>query len=245
MTWISTKQNQFTYFALQIGESDWRDKHVLDFGGNIGNMLRDPGSTIDPARYACLDIDEESVQKGRERYPQSEWLFYDRYCFFFNPHGTPMLPLPEMERRFDVITAYSVFPNTTRADMLDLVPQLERLLAPGGVLAFTFIAPRYVAWPGHFDGDNFRWRLERERGELVTPELQELYERGRDADWSVLVNGEELYVGTEDIVPVPPEEQRTFHVFYSADYMRGLFPHATIQPPVNNEMQHCCVIRKA
>jgi hypothetical protein len=25
--------------------------------------------------------------------------------------------------------------------------------------------------------------------------------------------------------------------------MKSLFPDATILPPVNNEMQHCCIIR--
>jgi hypothetical protein len=27
--------------------------------------------------------------------------------------------------------------------------------------------------------------------------------------------------------------------------MKSLFPEATILPPVNDEMQHCCVIRKS
>lgn len=244
MTWYSTKLDQFTYFALQVEERDWRGKNVLDFGGNIGNMLRDPNSTIDPDHYWCLDVDQASVEKGKRLWPQSHWLFYDRQCFFFNPRGMQRLPLPELEQRFDSIVAYSVFPNTSRADMLDLVPQLERLLAPGGALAFTFIDPRYVSWPGVYAGNNFHWRLERERGELSTPELQSMLEEAAAADWCTLVNGEKLFTETDDIGDWPPEEQRTCHVFFTAEHMQGLFPHASIQPPVNGEMQHCCVIRK-
>jgi hypothetical protein len=61
----------------------------------------------------------------------------------------------------------------------------------------------------------------------------------------VLVNGEDLYLETEDIPEYEPEQQRTYHTFYTVDYMRALFPEATILPPANDEMQHCCVIKKA
>jgi hypothetical protein len=37
-------------------------------------------------------------------------------------------------------------------------------------------------------------------------------------------------------------QQRTCHVFHTGDYMKALFPNARVLPPVNNEMQHCCII---
>ena len=91
MVFFSSKTGQFTYFSLQLGEKDWSGKNVLDFGGNIGNMLRDPNCTIDPERYWCLDVVEESIEKGKEMFPQSHWHFYNRYAFFFNPNGTVFL----------------------------------------------------------------------------------------------------------------------------------------------------------
>jgi hypothetical protein len=42
----------------------------------------------------------------------------------------------------------------------------------------------------------------------------------------------------------PAHEQRTCHVFHTEGYMKALFPNARVLPPVNNEMQHCCIIRK-
>ena len=48
MAWVSRKMGQFTYFSQQVGESIWRGKKVLDFGGNIGNLLKDPNSNIAP-----------------------------------------------------------------------------------------------------------------------------------------------------------------------------------------------------
>lgn len=244
MTWISTKQDQFAYFSEELGIGDWRGKSVLDFGGNIGNILRDPTSTIDPARYCCLDIDRESLDVGKADWPEAQWAHYDRHCFFFNPEGIPGLPIPDLGRKFDHIVAYSVFPNTSRTDMIELVPQLERMLVNGGALAFTFIDPNYVSWPGEYDGDNFEWRLEREGNDLSAPESREMIERARRADWCILVNGRDLYVETEEIAEVKPEEQRTCHVFYKTAYMKSLFPHAVIMPPANGEMQHCCVIRR-
>ena len=98
---------------------------MLDFGGNIGNMLRDPNSTIDEERYWCIDVVKESIESGKAVFPKAHWVFYDRYCFFFNPHGISRLKLPRLEQPFDYIVAYSVFTNTSRTDMLDLVEQLQ------------------------------------------------------------------------------------------------------------------------
>jgi len=249
MAFFSTKTGQFTYFSLQLGEKDWGNKNVLDFGGNIGNMLRDPNCTIDPERYWCLDVVEESIEKGKEMFPQSHWIFYDRYCFFFNPGGTDLLKLPPLEVKFHYIVAYSVFTNTSRTDMLDLVSQLESKLADGGALAFTFIDPHYHSWPGRYHANNLVWRLEREiylegeKGNTLDIDVQGVAAEAKEANWFVLVNGEDLYLETEQTKNYEPEEQRTYHMFYTVDYMRSLFPNAEIRPPVNDEMQHCCIIR--
>jgi hypothetical protein len=244
VVFFSRKTGQFTYFSQQVGENDWRGKSVLDFGGNIGNILRDPASTIDEDRYWCLDVVEESIDRGKVAYPKANWLFYDRYCFFFNPYGDAELPVPELGRPFDFIVAYSVFTNTSHTDMIQLVGQLESMLTPHGVLAFTFIDPHHRSWPA-YGGNNYQWRLEQERGDVSTAETQELIKRVKGASWFMLVNGEDLYVEREDVRPYPPSEQKTCHVFHTVGYMRSLFPHATILPPANNEMQHCCVIRRS
>lgn len=251
MAFLSTKTGQFTYFALQLNESDWRGKYVLDFGGNVGNMLRDPNSTIDEERYWCIDVVQESIETGKEAFPKAHWVLYDRYCFFFNPQGISRLKLPELSQQFDYIVAYSVFTNTPRSDMFDLVEQLRGRLSEGGALAFTFIDPHYVSWPGRYDGNNLRWRLEREiflekeKGNTLDIDVDNLIQRAHGAPWFVLVNGEDLYLKTEATKTYEPEQQRTYHTFYSVEYMKSLFPEATILPPVNDEMQHCCVIGKS
>ncbi|HYI12317.1 MAG TPA: class I SAM-dependent methyltransferase [Thermoanaerobaculia bacterium] len=240
---ISRKTGQFAYFAHQLGDWRWETKNVLDFGGNIGNMLCDPSSTIDQRRYWCLDVGEESIAEGRERFPSAHWSFYDRYCFFFNPRGVRSLPLPDLGVKFDYILAYSVFTNTGRSDMLEMIPQLEAMLAGGGALAFTYIDAGFRPWD-HYPGTNFEWRLNREGGDLSSLQGRRMTRQALDAEWCILVNGEELFVETEEIGHYPPGTQQSHHTFYSTHYMQKLFPHASIQEPVEDEMQHCCVLRK-
>ncbi len=244
MTFLSSKTGQFTYFSQQLGKREWRSKNVLDFGGNIGNMLRDPNCTIDEERYWCIDVVKESIERGKEAFPKSHWIFYDRYAFFFNPQGAKQLELPEIEVLFDYIVAYSVFTNTSRADMLDLVSQLEDKLAKGGALAYTFIDPNYQAWPDRDPRNNLVWRLEREiyLENTLDIDVQGIAEKAKGAEWFVLVNGEDLYLETDQIRDY--ELERTYHMFYTVEYIKSLFPHASILPPANDEMQHCCVIRK-
>jgi hypothetical protein len=250
VAFLSTKTGQFTYFAQQLGESNWHGKNVLDFGGNVGNILRDPECTIDQARYWCLDVVPESIERGKAEFPQAHWILYDRYCFFFNPHGVRDLLLPELDPAFDYIVAYSVFTNTPRSDMFQLVDQLQDRLADNGALAFTFIDPHYHSWPDRYYANNLVWRLEREiflekeNGNTLDIDVPALAERAKDSEWFVLVNGEDLYLETEDVPAYEPARQRTYHTFYTADYMRSMFPDAQILPPANDEMQHCCVISK-
>lgn len=65
------------------------------------------------------------------------------------------------------------------------------------------------------------------------------------ARWLMLVNGEDLYIEAEVTRHYSPEEQRSCHVFHTEAYMRSLLPEATILPPANDEMQHCCLIKNA
>jgi hypothetical protein len=225
----------------------WSGKNVLDFGGNVGNILQDPNSTIEQERYWCLDVDKESIEQGQASYPNAHWVFYNRYSFFFNPHGVPKLPIPDLHQTFDYIVAYSVFTNTSHAEMLELVGQLERLLANNGALAFTFIDPYHCSAQEQYKKSNLQWRLELEweKGNISVREMQILAARAHNADWFTLVNGSDLYIERDDIKAFEPEREKTFIAFHTAEYMKKLFPQAEVLPPVYNAMQHCCVIRKS
>ena len=226
------KSTQFAYFDVQLDHPDWSGKSVLDFGGNRGNILHDPECKIRQQNYYCVDVIREAIEEGRKSFPNAHWAHYDRYNCSFNPEGVVDLPVPDFGREFDIILAYSVFTHTTLEEMHDLVAQLEAKLAPGGTLAFTFIDPHWQ--------HNLRWRLER-----LNPEVnfESLLDCGRYARWCSLVNNK-LFMDSNGQWSKERDSCMTYHVFYTEEFMREQFPHATIRPPVNGEMQHCCIIQK-
>ena len=226
------KSTQFPYFDAQLDHPDWSGKSVLDFGGNRGNILHDPDCKIRQQNYYCVDVIREAIEEGRKSFPDAHWAHYDRYNCSFNPEGVVDLPVPDFGREFDIILAYSVFTHTTLEEMHDLVAQLEAKLAPGGTLAFTFIDPHW--------NENLRWRLERLNPEV---DFESLLDCSRYARWCSLVNNK-LFMDSNGQWPKERDSCMTYHVFYTEEFMREQFPHATIRPPVNGEMQHCCIVQK-
>ena len=224
------KATQFAYFDAQLEHLDWSNKSVLDFGGNRGNILHDPGCKIRQQNYYCVDVIREAIEEGRKSFPEAHWYHYDRYNCSFNPDGVADLPVPDFGRSFDIILAYSVFTHTTLEEMRDLVAQLTTRLARGGTLAFTFIDPH---WQG-----NLKWRRERLNAEV---DWQEFLDCSRNARWCSLVNNK-LFLDSNGRWPRERDSCMTYHVFYTEEFMRVQFPHATIRPPVNGEMQHCCIV---
>lgn len=237
------KLGQFSYFDQMLDHPAWGGKNVLDFGGNDGNLLRNPDCRILPADYYCIDVVAEALEEGRAAFPDAHWVHYDRYNCSFNPGGQPDLALPDLDVEFDFILAYSVFTHTTREDMVDLVKQLQAHLAPGGALAFTFEDPHFEAWPGLYHGNNLKWRLERSLENHPDIDVERLVRNGRGADWCSVVDGH-LYVNSNGVWRNDPDWCVVYDVFHTVEFMRREFPDAAIRPPVNGEMQHCCVIRR-
>ncbi len=241
----SRTSGRFKYFDEQLDYPAWTGKSVLDFGGNQGDLLADPECGIRPEDYCCVDVLEEAVAEGRRMFPQARWVHYDRYNCSFNPEGVVDLPIPELGGAFDVILAFSVFTHTTRDDMHDLVEQLRTRLAPGGTLAFTFIDPHHESWPGEFDGNNLKWRLRRAFEAIPATDVERLLEHSRGAQWCALVGGSELFVNGNGSWRDDAESVMTYHVFYTVDFLQREFPGSVIRPPINGEMHHCCLVRRA
>lgn len=224
--------SQFAYFNEQLDYPDWSGKLVLDFGGNKGNLLLDPSCAIRQHDYYCVDVVSEAIEEGRRTFPAAHWTHYDRYNRSFNPNGVVDLPIPDLGVTFAFILSYSVFTHTTLEEMEDLVAQLEHFLAPGGTLAFTFIDPHWRS--------NLQWRLERSQA----PDVDTLVATASKADWCSLINGTQLYANSSGPWTVSPETCATYNVYYTEAFLRLQFPRAEIRPPVNDEMQHCAILRK-
>lgn len=244
MTHISTKFGQFRYFDAQLRHPQWKGKHVLDFGGNVGNILRAEECTIDEERYWCLDVSRDAIARGRRDRPRALWMFYDRHNDCFNPDGRRGLPLPDLSQRFDYILAYSVFTHIVPSEMRRLVADLVALLNDDGVLAFSFIDPFFHSWPGEYAGDNFRWRLDRINAAGLKVDVALAARTVRGAPWFVLTDDASVWVATERLPVLPWNPGRSFHVYHASEFIAGLYPQAEILPPAHRDMQHCCVMRK-
>lgn len=237
---ISTRLTQFSYFDQQLGRPAWKGRKVLDFGGNVGTFLAGAGDNVDHADYWCVDLNKAVVEQGRRTHPRAHFVHYNRYSPQYNPHGVRYLPVPDCGVKFDFILAFSVFTHTDRSEMLELVGSLRGMLSPGGVLAFTFFDPHYdrslsdpTQPPGSAVG---RYAGSRGGGRS-----------GRLPQWYILID-DDLYTEPGDEfchqtrVGKPLE---SYCSFFTADYMRSLFPDATVRPPVSPEWQHCCILKHA
>jgi SAM-dependent methyltransferase len=239
---VSAKTGQFAYFDKQLGHPDWVGKKVLDFGGNVGDLLRAPDCPIAPQDYYCVDVLKEALIEGKKRSTQAHFHHFDCYNCSFNPEGTIGARLPDMGIKFDRILAYSVFTHTKLEEIHGLIEQLTNLLAPGGLLAFTFIDPHYVSWPDTALGNNLQWRLERCLEENPQLDVNALMEKSKGATWCTLIDDSRLYINSNGEYVDDIDACMPYNSFHTAEFIKQQFPDYMVHPPVNGEMQHCCTL---
>ncbi|HEV7375867.1 MAG TPA: class I SAM-dependent methyltransferase [Pyrinomonadaceae bacterium] len=246
---ISTRVTQFAYFDQLLESPAWKGRKILDFGGNVGGFLSSAGSFVDHDDYWCVDLNQVVIEQGRLKFPRAHFVHYNRYSSEFNPNGVRNLPVPDLGLKFDIIVAFSVFTHVHQSELLELVGQLRSMLAPSGVLAFTFCDPSYdrsLADPTLPSGTDVRKNLEWRRVRNSARDIDEIVERARQSNWCVLID-EELYV--EPGIELSNQERgeklwESYCSFFTADYVASLFPEAIVLPPVSPEWQHCCIIKK-
>ena len=242
----ATRETQFAYFDAILGRPDWRGKTILDFGGNNGAFLR-RAAGVEHERYWCMDVHQPVLEQGRADFPRANFVHYDRYSAEYNPDGVIALPVPDLGIKFDFILSFSVFTHVHRTELLELVPMLRAMLAPGGALAFTFCDPRWdrsLSDPSLPPGPDTRKNLT--RVPRHTPdEIDTLVEIAKDASWCVVIDGE-LY--PEPGEELTPQKRRgtpweSYCSYFRTETMQALVPDAAIHPPVEPEWQHCAVVR--
>ena len=242
MSFITQNDGQFPYFNRQLGQPIWRGKKVLDFGGNIGNVLHHPNSTIEHENYWCIDVSRDAIAAGRKAAPNAHFLFYDRYNPEYNPLGIKALSLPLTEAAFDFILALSVFTHTSKTEMVDFVYQLRRLLNHDGRLAFTFLDPHYT--PAESNVCNLKYYCEQRLDPRSVPAFFDRPEPLNDVEWCTLAAGA-LHING-DSPTFSDERENEYLVFYTPQYFKTIFPEATILDPVSPfDRQHCCVLTYA
>jgi 2-polyprenyl-3-methyl-5-hydroxy-6-metoxy-1,4-benzoquinol methylase len=236
---VSTRETQFPYFDEVLGHPEWKGRKILDFGGNVGTFLTSAADRVDHEDYWCIDINRAVVEQGRLTYPRAHFVHFNRYSSQYNPHGIRNLSIPDCGGvKFDFILAFSVFTHVDVHEMVETVGALRQMLAPDGVLAFTFFDPQYdrsLSAPAQPRGSSVLRNLgPRGKSEMV-----------RRARWFVIID-DRLYVEPGNLVCHQTREGKaleSYTSFFTTDYMKALFPSATIHRPVCREWQHCCVIR--
>jgi SAM-dependent methyltransferase len=243
MDFISTRTTQFSYFDQLLGNPLWKDRKILDFGGNRGGFLVNSGDRIDHENYWCTDVVQAALDEGRRQFPRAHFLHYDRYSAEFNPSGVRYQPVPDFGFDFDIILAFSVFTHTHQKEMRELAEQLRRLLAPKGILAFTFIDPTYKMGSS---GLYLRILLKMLQSQFPSLDTEGIVERACQSTWSILID-DKLHVEPGDDLcqqELPGGRLESYCAFYTVVYMASLFPDGMILPPVRHEWQHCCILGK-
>ena len=235
---VSTRRTQFPYFDELLGHPEWKGRKILDFGGNVGTFLASAGERVNHEDYWCIDINPAVVEQGRLTYPRAHFVHFNRYSSQYNPYGKRHQPIPDCGVKFDIILAFSVFTHVDRKEMVESVTELRRMLTPEGVLAFTFFDP----W---FDRSLSDPSLRRGATALKNLGPRARHEIVRRARWFIVIN-DTLYVEPDDALYHQTRRGKpheSYCSFFTADYMKSLFPGATIHAPVCREWQHCCIFR--
>jgi len=229
MNYIHRYYPSYQYFAHQLGDISWRDFEVLDFGGNWGNLLRDPKSAIEHDKYTCIDVDSAPIKRGSQDFPKAKWLRYDRFNSVYNHGGKILSPLPALDQQFDIITAFSVFTHTSKKEMQHTVyNELLPLLKPTGKLLMTFLHPAMLK---HFVNKRFKGN--------PAIRCEQILDSARGLSEFFYIDDD--VIQTQD--PGLDLRVRALLSFYTEEALRATFPDLSLQirPPALSEIQHCAI----
>ncbi|MBZ5631951.1 MAG: class I SAM-dependent methyltransferase [Acidobacteriia bacterium] len=114
--------------AMAYADFHLRDgSAALDFGCGCGRTLLWLARQFPGVRWHGTDVDAESVEWCRSSIPGG----------VFSVNG-PLPPLPYGDGTFDLIYAVSVFTHLSEQHQQAWLPELRRVLKPGGLLLLSF-----------------------------------------------------------------------------------------------------------
>jgi len=100
---------------------DYENCTVFDFGGSSGNLLYFSNGKILDKKYTCLDISKEAIEKGKDEFPNSTWIHYDRFNWMYNYNGNREVIFPNVDQNQDLIWAYSVFSHVDADEFIKTI----------------------------------------------------------------------------------------------------------------------------
>jgi len=118
---------------------NFENKVVLDFGGNfrsLRNLLNN--NLVNATNYTCVDVNEHSINLGKESNPEATWIHYNRYNPVYNPNGSKNT-FPQLNAKYDIIFSYSVFSHTTYEELLVFIEYFKTKLNKGGSMYLSVL----------------------------------------------------------------------------------------------------------
>jgi len=101
-----------------------KDKTVMDYGGNNGNLLHFSEGAIKPENYTCVDLNLAALEMGQAEYPDATWILSNRYNWVYNHEG--VLEFPELSSNYDYTFSYSVFSHTSFNELVETLKWMRQ-----------------------------------------------------------------------------------------------------------------------
>jgi len=131
---VGERTSQNIQAALLRVDRSIADFHsILDFGCGCGRTLLWLTRQFPGARFCGADVDAEAIAWCRAHLPVADWQL-----------NTALPPLAFPDDEFDLIYAVSVFTHLPADWQKRWLPELARILRPGGILLVTVHGER--AW---------------------------------------------------------------------------------------------------
>ncbi|MGD2150231.1 MAG: class I SAM-dependent methyltransferase [Desulfobacterales bacterium] len=106
--------------------SDWR---VLEYGCGVGRLMEPLSRRF--GKIHGIDISDEMVKLGRQRLKGSQFSF----------HVLKNGDLPFSDGSFDLVYSMHVFQHMPKSSFRRLMPEIARVLKPGGLFLFHIMYP--------------------------------------------------------------------------------------------------------
>ena len=109
--------NRFPIFKELVGELSYNT--VFDYGGGSGNLLYFSNGQILEKNYTCLDVSKDAIDSGKDEFPESTWIFHDKFNPMYSHTGVTDTVYPLLDKNQDIIWSYSVLSHMDAAEIIE------------------------------------------------------------------------------------------------------------------------------
>ena len=200
--------NRFNLFEKFAG--DYKNKKILDYGGNRGNLLYFSQGKIKEENYTCIDVEKEAIESGKNEFPNANFIHYNRFSPMYN-EGNIDEPFPILEERFDICFAFSVFTHTDFSTFETTVNYLQGICKK---LILSFVSK-----------ENSRmktWVSNKRQADFGS-----CYNLDVDGNYFYLINNDKICIEQK----VYNKKERFFFSFYENNFIKSTFKCDTFINP--------------